>query len=62
MPIHEFVCKKCKVTTEALVFNKDEETEIRCKKCKGKVRKILSTFSYEMNGFNEGNGYAKKKE
>ncbi len=62
MPIHEYACKKCKLTTEVITFRKDEEKDIRCPKCKGKVKKIMSTFNYEMNGFNEGNGYSKKKE
>jgi len=62
MPIHEFVCKKCKHEMEKLVFNEREEKALRCEKCGAKVKKQLSTFSFEVNGFNDSNGYSKKKE
>lgn len=63
MPLFEYVCsnKKCKTKRfEQLVFGDEEDKKIRCPECGRKVRKLLSTFSYEMNGFNAGNGYSKK--
>lgn len=63
MAIYEFVCEKCKKDFESLIFNEQEEKDLKCKNCGSKkIKKVLSTFSFEINGFNAGNGYSKKKD
>jgi putative FmdB family regulatory protein len=65
MPLFEYECRKKKCKTkkfEKLVFGDKEEAEVRCPECGGKVKKLLSGFVYEMNGFNADNGYSRKKE
>lgn len=66
MPLHEYICenKKCKQKEpfEKLVFGSKEEEAVRCPKCKGKVKQILSSSNIEVHGFSEANGYARKPE
>ena len=40
MPLYEFECEKCKNTQEELIFSKEEK--IRCDKCGGRLKKIIS--------------------
>lgn len=49
MPIYEYECEKCSRMTEALQdFN---DTPIRkCKYCKGKVHRIISLSSFQLQG------------
>ncbi len=45
MPLFEFVCKKCGLKFEQMVFSINEE-EIECPDCKSKeIEKQFSTFS-----------------
>jgi putative FmdB family regulatory protein len=63
MPLYEYECRKKKCKTkrfEKLVFGDEEDKAVRCPECKGKVKKIMSVFSHEINGFNADNGYSKK--
>ncbi len=46
MPLYEYHCEKCGFSFEELVFHRDRE--MRCPKCKGKVKKIMSRFSFEI--------------
>ena len=63
MPIYEYVCKKCKHGPfEKLVFGEEEEKAVRCPKCKGKVKQVLSPSNIEVHGYSADNGYSKKKE
>ncbi len=61
MPLYEYTCPKKKCPNfEQLVFGKDEEKAVRCPTCNGKVKKVMSVFNFEVNGFNADNGYTKK--
>jgi len=65
MPLIEVVCKnkKCKHLMEKLVFGDKEEEALRCEKCKGKVKKIMSVPGRpEIHGFSDSNGYSRKPE
>lgn len=61
MPIFEFECKKCKKTVEKLLFGKEVDEEQLCSKCRKPMRRILSTYSFDIHGYNAKNGYAKKE-
>lgn len=61
MPLREYECKKCKHVMEKIVFFGEKEDFV-CEKCGSKVEKIMSTFSFDVNGFSEANGYSRKKE
>ncbi len=61
MPLYEYRCTKKKCPNfEKLVFGDEEDKAVRCPNCGCKVKKIMSAFNYDMNGFNAGNGYSKK--
>jgi putative FmdB family regulatory protein len=63
MPIREFLCPKCKVITERLIFN-GEEVYAECFKC-GKELKdtIISSCTFELKGGGwYADGYSNKKE
>lgn len=60
MPLHDYVCKKCKLVEERLIFNEREESALRCSKCHGKVKKQISAANFEVHGFSADNGYSKK--
>ena len=49
MPIYEFLCSKCDLEFEKLVFNSSDP--IACPKCKGKkVHRMMSTFAFSSGG------------
>lgn len=63
MPIREFMCPKCLMITEKLIFPGDLE-ECVCSKC-GKIIKktIMSSCTFELKGGGwYADGYSKKKE
>ena len=65
MALFEYKCikKKCSHVMEKIIFNQDEEDELRCEKCKGKVKKIMSVCSPpDIRGYSDSNGYSKKPE
>jgi putative FmdB family regulatory protein len=49
MPIYEYECKKCQATTEA--FQKFNDKPLtKCKKCGGKLEKLLSAPAIQFKG------------
>ncbi len=49
MPIYEFKCKKCNATIE--VFQKlSERSPTRCKKCGGRLEKLISAPALQFKG------------
>ena len=61
MPIREFMCPKCMMITEKLIFSGEREIA-ECIKCGRELEnKILSAPSrFDIHGYSESNGYAKK--
>ena len=49
MPIYEYVCEKCGSHTEAIQKVSDPPLK-RCKKCRGKLEKIMSRTSFQLKG------------
>jgi putative FmdB family regulatory protein len=49
MPIYEYECKKCGKITEALQGFNDPPLK-RCKNCKGKLVKLISLSSFQLQG------------
>ena len=49
MPIYEYVCEKCGSHTEALQKVSDPPLK-RCRKCRGKLEKIVSRTSFQLKG------------
>ena len=49
MPIYEYECEKCGQITEALQGFNDPPLK-KCKHCKGKVHRIISLSSFQLNG------------
>jgi putative FmdB family regulatory protein len=46
MPLYEYMCTKCGISFEQLVFH--EEDTIECPKCRGKVNKLMSAFNVDI--------------
>jgi putative FmdB family regulatory protein len=46
MPLYEYMCRQCGHSFEEILFHAD--TEVRCPRCNGPVRKLISTFNYEI--------------
>lgn len=42
VPVFEYTCKKCGHIFEKLVLKKEEEEDIRCPKCNGMTKKVMS--------------------
>ncbi len=49
MPIYEYECRKCNRITEVLQGFNDPPLK-KCKYCKGKVQRIISLSSFQLNG------------
>jgi len=49
MPIYEYICEKCGSHTEAIQKVNDPPLK-RCKKCRGKLEKIMSRTSFQLKG------------
>jgi putative FmdB family regulatory protein len=49
MPIYEYVCEKCGSQLEVLQKVTDEPLK-RCRKCRGKLEKIVSRTSFQLKG------------
>ncbi len=49
MPIYEYECKKCGKITEALQGFNDPPLK-KCKHCKGKLEKLISLSSFQLQG------------
>jgi putative FmdB family regulatory protein len=49
MPIYEYICEKCGAHVEALQKVNDAPLK-RCKKCRGKLEKIVSRTSFQLKG------------
>ncbi|HEY7545459.1 MAG TPA: zinc ribbon domain-containing protein [Blastocatellia bacterium] len=49
MPIYEYVCEKCGDHLEVIQKLGDEPLK-RCKKCRGKLEKIISRTSFQLKG------------
>lgn len=61
MPIFEYKCEKCDRIVEKLLFGKEIDEEQLCSKCRKPMKRILSTYSFDIHGYNEKNGYSKKE-
>jgi len=46
MPVYEYSCEECGHMFEELVFH--ESNEMKCPKCHGQVRKLMSAFAVEV--------------
>ena len=49
MPIYEYICEKCGSHIEALQKLSDAPLK-RCKKCRGKLEKVISRTSFQLKG------------
>ena len=49
MPIYEYVCEKCGDHVEVLQKVSDPPLK-RCKKCRGKMEKIVSRTAFQLKG------------
>ncbi len=49
MPIYEYVCEKCSDHTEVMQKVSDPPPK-RCKKCRGKLEKIISRTAFQLKG------------
>ncbi|MEW6211276.1 MAG: FmdB family zinc ribbon protein [Acidobacteriota bacterium] len=49
MPIYEYVCEKCGDHLEVIQKVGDDPLK-RCKKCRGKLEKIISRTSFQLKG------------
>ena len=45
MPLYEYKCEQCGHSFERLVFH---DEEVRCPRCRGGVRKLMSSFAVEV--------------
>jgi putative FmdB family regulatory protein len=55
MPIYEYECTECGYIQEVLY--KKEFKRIRCDNCGGSAKKIMSSGTFFVNGYNAKNGY-----
>ncbi|OGP63761.1 MAG: FmdB family transcriptional regulator [Deltaproteobacteria bacterium RBG_13_49_15] len=47
MPIYEFKCVNCNELNEFLLVNKDEEVELKCRKCNSfELERVMSATHY----------------
>ena len=46
MPLYEYICRQCGNRFEEILFHADKE--VHCPRCDGPVRKLISTFNYEI--------------
>jgi len=46
MPIYEYKCEECGHVFEELTFHDGEAIE--CPRCSGKVRKLMSSFNFDI--------------
>ena len=60
MPQYRFKCKKCKFSFDEIV--KNEQSVVKCPKCGGLVKRIITSANFIINGFSAENGYSKPKE
>lgn len=60
MPIYEFYCPKCDMNFEVITI-KAEWKLIRCHKCQGKVKKVISKSNFAVHGANAKNSYGLKQ-
>jgi putative FmdB family regulatory protein len=49
MPIYEYACEKCGEHLE-VIQKVDDEPLKRCRKCRGKLEKIISRTSFQLKG------------
>ena len=49
MPIYEYVCEKCGDQTEVMRKVSDPPLK-RCKKCRGKLEKLISRTAFQLKG------------
>jgi putative FmdB family regulatory protein len=49
MPIYEYVCEKCGAHIEVMQKLSDAPLK-RCRKCRGKLEKIVSRTSFQLKG------------
>jgi putative FmdB family regulatory protein len=49
MPIYEYVCEKCGSHLEVMQKHSDPPPK-RCRKCRGKLEKIISRTAFQLKG------------
>lgn len=49
MPIYEYVCEKCGEQLEVMQKVSDEPLK-RCRKCRGKLEKVVSRTAFQLKG------------
>lgn len=60
MPIYEYECKTCNEVFEKIAKIGNKQT--KCDKCGTTCKKIMSSFSFKVNGFNAANSYHKTEK
>lgn len=58
MPIYEYECKHCGEIFEHLTYNTKLEV-CGCPVCNTESKRIISSFSFDVRGFNAANNYSK---
>jgi len=58
MPVYTFRCNECEKTFDEITI-RAEWDKIRCRRCGGKVEKIMTPANFIIKGFNAKNGYSK---
>ena len=58
MAIYEFQCQTCGYIFEEVNVDLKSAKTKECPKCKNISKKILSSGSFIINGFNSNNGYS----
>ena len=59
LPIYVYKCRYCGHEFEELVL--DRKNKVDCPKCGLSTKRIPSVSNFIVNGYNEKNGYSKKK-
>lgn len=60
MPIYVYKCSHCDEKIVERISNINDDDPI-CEECGDKMRKIISTSNFVVNGYNYKNGYSKKE-
>ena len=57
--LYEYKCKNCKKIIEKFVKMENRDISFNCPDCQGKMKRILSSCSFVIKGYNAANGYSK---
>ena len=61
MPLYLYECPKCKKQLE-IMCDMDKRDKQKCPHCKKKLKRLLSSFGFKINGANFSNGYTIQKK